>query len=581
MKLDNISKTYDGQNFVLKNISYNFEKGKVYVIKGVSGCGKTTLLNLIGHLDNNFVGKIEYEKNVGYIQQYSLLYSNLTIYENLRFICDSVEAIDKLAKQLGVYDLLNKYPNEISGGERQRVAIIRALLKTPSLILADEPSSALDYESSCNVAQAFLSISNKDNIIIIVTHKSCFDDVADEIINLEYGEIKAVYKNNLQKNTLPQHKKINIQKQIPIKLLFKKNKENLKFKKVWLLSFFILICFLCISLYSNFETEYIKMVSENIPCNAFDVTEQEMNNIDNFFDIKVYDNYRIFEDKYTVYPLLEKEDSGISYGTVIELGHFPNNDKEVLVNKDYIKDILHLKTPNDAINSTINICNKDFIISGVIGDLDNNNDYELFYCNTYYQNYEENETISSKVFMRYDPISKLGVIEKLPTLMVSINGLYRGNEYLKLRELLDRDISVWDIKIVSLTQLLKLVIKILLVLVIFILFISFAFQRNEVKLHLFYRKRELGSLQLFGFNKKKIMYYLIFERLIQCLSAILISTIFFYLLSFSLYIVLNISIFIAFWKIISVILVVLFYNVLLIYVSSKKILKQDILTLIN
>ena len=144
MLVKNLSKSYDGVNQVIKDFSFDFEKGKIYVIKGISGCGKTTLLNILGHLDTDFEGEVDYVENTGYISQRSLLYSNLTIFENLRFINDSPEDIIALSKELSVDQLLNKYPNEISGGERQRISVIRTLLKNPELILADEPSSALD-----------------------------------------------------------------------------------------------------------------------------------------------------------------------------------------------------------------------------------------------------------------------------------------------------------------------------------------------------------------------------------------------------------------------------------------------------
>lgn len=582
MELKNISKTYDGQTLVLKNISYSFEKGKIYVIKGVSGCGKTTLLNIIGHLDTDFSGYIDYEDHIGYVQQHSLLYSNLTVYENLTFICNAADRIESLSKQLKVYHLLNKYPNELSGGERQRVAIIRALLKQPSLLLADEPTSALDYENSRSVAEAFSSISNTDNIIILVTHEACFDAIADAVIELNYGTIKNVIQKKTPKKTKPETMEKDCKKKHNApKLLLQKNKENLKLKKIWLLSFFIFACFLCLSVQSNFETEYIKMVSNRIPCDAFAVTEQELSNINHYFETKIYNNYMLYEKDSIVYTLLDKKDSGIAYGTVIEAGTFPDTDNAVLINQAYLKDVLHLNNPQDAVHKRIRISDREFLISGVIGDLSNNRDYELFYCNTYYQDYEEKETINAKVFMPYNAISEIGIKENKPTYMVSIDGLYKNNAYLKLRALLENEISVWDVKIMDITQMLHLLIRIVSILAAFVLLIAFAFQYNEIRLHLFYRRKELGSLQLFGFSKKRIRRYLIFERLIVCFAAILVSLITFCAAAIILHVAWNINIFIAVWKVLCVVALVLFYNAFLTFVSSKSILKKDVVALLR
>lgn len=174
LELVNVSKNYNRP--VLQGINKKFESGKIYVIKGISGCGKTTLLNIIGGVETDYEGEMYFEKNkiisleakkfekyreeIGYIFQQSLLLSKLTLAENLCFFCDNYDLIEKYASYFGVSHLLNKLPEELSGGERQRIAIIRALLNNPAIILADEPTASLDEMNAKIIAETFLKIKS-------------------------------------------------------------------------------------------------------------------------------------------------------------------------------------------------------------------------------------------------------------------------------------------------------------------------------------------------------------------------------------------------------------------------------------
>lgn len=145
MQLVNIKKSYDGKRYVINDISYNFQKGKIYVLKGVSGCGKTTLLNIMSGLDSDFEGELtEKPDKTGFVTQNSMLFLDWTVYENLAFINSDSEYIEENARLLGIEHLLNSTPDKLSGGERQRVCVIRALLGHPDLIIADEPAASLD-----------------------------------------------------------------------------------------------------------------------------------------------------------------------------------------------------------------------------------------------------------------------------------------------------------------------------------------------------------------------------------------------------------------------------------------------------
>ena len=149
--LKHLGKRYDEP--VLKGLNYIFESGCIYVIKGVSGCGKTTLLNLIGGIETPDEGGIEYDSEEirsAYVFQKSLLLAGLSLRDNLRLIRDDDRRIEKLAAKLGIADLLDRLPEQLSGGERQRAAVLRALLNDPNLILADEPTASLDGANSGN-----------------------------------------------------------------------------------------------------------------------------------------------------------------------------------------------------------------------------------------------------------------------------------------------------------------------------------------------------------------------------------------------------------------------------------------------
>ena len=136
--LENIKKEYNNKN-VIDGLSCAFYSGRVYVIKGVSGCGKTTLLNIISGVEANYSGDAVHScdqtiDSIGYVFQQSMLMSSLTIMENLKLISDDEQLIEQLAKECGIEKLLNRKPEEISGGERQRCALVRVLLRHPSLL---------------------------------------------------------------------------------------------------------------------------------------------------------------------------------------------------------------------------------------------------------------------------------------------------------------------------------------------------------------------------------------------------------------------------------------------------------------
>ena len=215
LSLRHVSKTYStgGRTFkALDNVDLDIEEGKLVVILGPSGAGKSTLLNLIGGMDSPSEGTImaggtdisKYSENeladyraanVGFIFQFYNILPTLTVLENVNLVADlSRDALDgaKALKAVGLEEHLNKFPNQLSGGEQQRVSIARAIAKNPTMLLCDEPTGALDSATGVTILKLLKEQTEHGKTVIIVTHNSLFADVADVVVRLKNGRIRSV-----------------------------------------------------------------------------------------------------------------------------------------------------------------------------------------------------------------------------------------------------------------------------------------------------------------------------------------------------------------------------------------------------
>ena len=217
IKFKKVKKTYQvgEKNFnALDGVDFSINKGEFVVILGPSGAGKSTLLNLLGGMDKATSGDIiigeekiskyndeqltKYRaENVGFIFQFYNILPTLTLLENVEIVQDIVKkpkSAKKILKEVGLGKHYNKFPNQLSGGEQQRVSIARAIAKDPLLLLCDEPTGALDSKTGVEVLKLLKSqcdANNGENTVIIVTHNALIAEVADRIIRLKNGKIES------------------------------------------------------------------------------------------------------------------------------------------------------------------------------------------------------------------------------------------------------------------------------------------------------------------------------------------------------------------------------------------------------
>ena len=219
LEIKQIKKSFgmgDSRIEVLKGIDLEIERGEFCVLLGPSGSGKSTLLNIIGGIDGADSGSITIDgeriedmtekklslyrrKHLGYIFQMYNLIPNLTVRENIEvgaYLSDKPLDVDELLHTLGIYEHQRKLPNQLSGGQQQRTAIGRAIVKNPDILLCDEPTGALDYNTSKDILQLNEDVNKKyGNTTIIVTHNDAIKDMADRVIYLHDGRIRENIKN--------------------------------------------------------------------------------------------------------------------------------------------------------------------------------------------------------------------------------------------------------------------------------------------------------------------------------------------------------------------------------------------------
>ncbi len=219
MQLDDVGRTYQMGEVsveVLKHVSLSIRRGEFLAIVGPSGSGKTTILNLVGGLDSPTYGRILYadqdlthasrselttyrREEVGFIFQFFNLVPNLTARENVMIATELASAprdVDDVLDVVGLAERSHHFPSQLSGGEQQRVAIARAVAKNPALMLCDEPTGSLDFQTGKRVLRLLVDLNRKwSTTIVVITHNAAIAEVADRVIHLRSGEVTEVKEN--------------------------------------------------------------------------------------------------------------------------------------------------------------------------------------------------------------------------------------------------------------------------------------------------------------------------------------------------------------------------------------------------
>lgn len=601
IELKNITKKY-GNNVIFNNLNLTFKEGNIYCLKGISGSGKTTLLNIISGLDMNYSGEClinqkslkkfskkennYFRQSIGYVMQRSFLYKKLTLKENLLMINNDLKKIKKLAKELNVLNILDKKPLEVSGGELQRIALIRALLGENKIIILDEPTSNLDHKNSIIFANHLKNIDLKDKIIIIATHKDIYNKISNLIININYGQIKIEEKNIQESQKVINNKQINFKKKKIIKSVLKlHHKQNL----ITQLGIIIIVCFLfsTCSFYLNYRNEYLNNLINNIPYNLIDITNRNTgyDKIMNNYNIK--NKYLDYQYKYEnincyyYFPVsssIIKQDD-LSYGT------YPEETNEVLVSESYVQDKFSNLQMSDIIGEKLMIDKEEYIIAGIIG-----NDFDektiiilnIIYNNIYNYN---NQKLDKIILFNYNDLTRIGKIKDSQKEFIEINKnqileMYEDNELNNnifissnlydtyKNDMNDVLIDIWSKTMVSFIALIS-------VLIIFALFLI-----NELNLELFYRQKELGYLQLFHYTKDDISIFIIADYLITFIINILIGILGYIITLIYIKYKYSLNLLLSWQYILLLILIIITIFTLIIDIPLKKYLKKDIKELI-
>ena len=213
-----IRKEFAGQD-VLRGINLSVDENDFVVILGASGSGKSTLLSILSGLEKSDSGEVLYNgenisnyteteltefrrKNIGFVFQQYYLLNNLTVFQNVRVGANLANNSDcsEILKELGLEDKVEKYPNELSGGEQQRVSIARALAKKPKVLFLDEPTGALDEETGRGILEYIFKLRNESKFtMIMVTHNENIAQIANKIVHVKSGKVSSIEENSTPK----------------------------------------------------------------------------------------------------------------------------------------------------------------------------------------------------------------------------------------------------------------------------------------------------------------------------------------------------------------------------------------------
>ena len=340
---------------------------------------------------------------------------------------------------------------------------------------------------------------------------------------------------------------------------------------------------LAISFNLNFKEEYIKVKLEDTPYNIIDVNSMYLEDFEDYIN-KTYTNYVYKNDNLNVYPLYEYKNSNLK--NFLEVGSFPQNNNEVLINFEYATNILNASDLNDLIGTTININNKDYIVVGITSK---NKDESPQMYNTNYsykEIYMSGPNNKEAIFMFNDELKTFGVVDEADMIMIDIKpeyiiDLYNGNLVEVYDTIGSSAFSQYEMGIKSISTDINSITQASLLIVVVFLILTMIFLVNQISMELFYQRKEIGYLQLFHYTKDDISLFMTLRYIKDFVISLIIAIVLYLVLSLMLLLVYNFNLFINVLYLCIFIIILLFYFYIIINIPLNKYLKTDIIKLIR
>ena len=546
LKLENIKKEYkiskSNKQIILNDINLELSSGEFVCIYGESGSGKSTLINIIGGLDNNYYGKVKindvnikkldldnYRRDkIGFVFQNFNLISYLTVFENVMLMLDMVKLKEKekikrtkeALRKVGLIKHSHKKPNELSGGMKQRVALARAIINEPDIILADEPTGALDKKNANKVLNILKNLSLEGKLVIVVTHSNNVKKFANKIITLDGGKIikfDNISDNKLDKKSSESLKR-GLNSSICIKLGINNIFKNLKRNILIIIASSIGVIGILISLYvGSGVKKYINdEIKNNIDPLSFNITEKGKNEL---YDIKYYSESEISKIKKIKH--VKNIVKNVSYSSayiiyknkkydLVSLSSYTNMNEKNIKKGNILKDndivfseYLENNIDGNVIDNYVSLylldtsnlepkmISDDLKVSGIYKngkiDLLNNSNYA-------YVKYETLEKIYNDYDMKLKPTElKIEIDNKNNIEYVKKEIKKLGYELSNMQDYTNTIFNYLDIAtfIISSFSFISLIVSIIMIITIF-------------NINVLERTKEIGIFRAIGFRKKDI-----------------------------------------------------------------------------
>lgn len=546
LKLENIKKEYkiskSNKQIILNDINLELSSGEFVCIYGESGSGKSTLMNIIGGLDNNYDGKVKIDDvsikeldldnyrrdKIGFVFQNFNLIPYLTVFENVMLMLDMVKLKEKekikktkeALRKVGLIKHSHKKPNELSGGMKQRVALARAIINEPDIILADEPTGALDKKNANKVLNILKNLSLEGKLVIVVTHSNNVKKFANKIITLDGGKIikfDNISDNKLDKKSSESLKR-GLNSSICIKLGINNIFKNLKRNILIIIASSIGVIGILISLYvGSGVKKYINdEIKNNIDPLSFNITEKGKNEL---YDIKYYSESEISKIKKIKH--VKNIVKNVSYSSayiiyknkkydLVSLSSYTNMNEKNIKKGNILKDndivfseYLENNIDGNVIDNYVSLylldtsnlepkmISDDLKVSGIYKngkiDLLNNSNYA-------YVKYETLEKIYNDYDMKLKPTElKIEIDNKNNIEYVKKEIKKLGYELSNMQDYTNTIFDYLDIAtfIISSFSFISLIVSIIMIITIF-------------NINVLERTKEIGIFRAIGFRKKDI-----------------------------------------------------------------------------